>query len=426
MKTKRILIFAAAVLMLSASGCQKAPEEVVKENSILDNTEKAESAEPEYQTLDEIRKAGADALTTNTTNVTVDKLIIGNGDVMPAYKVSPYNNDFDLLKPLVKYLYNEEFLVDSPYCEYHIGGQKYDESDPQSDVNPHSFLMYAGENMDFTRSLIYHETGYSFYNAVSDDDPYRFTEYFPTEKRYRVNLGEQLDSQSYTMLDGSEWSVMDCAEFAQNFVDEYFAPLEKDLFTYQMTDFRVKKLDDSFGYVVEFQRVDKSGNLYDNHYYYANDDDFSKDSTNNWIAQKVPYLYSSQIQVTMNSKDTINSFIKCNAPYTGDVIDSGEKLLTLSSAIDIISMNMAGKSSYSFETVELEYYYVGLDCPDITSSQGNFDQENMLNNADVELRPYWAFTMSDCYPDVNSFDSTVVYQNSLYLVDAITGDFYVY
>lgn len=67
-------------------------EEVKKENDILNNTEKAESAELEYQTLDEIRKTSADTLATNTTNVTVNKLIIGNGDVMPANKVLPYNN----------------------------------------------------------------------------------------------------------------------------------------------------------------------------------------------------------------------------------------------------------------------------------------------------------------------------------------------
>lgn len=423
MRKNFLWIMSTAIIFTSS--CAKAPEEVKKENDILNNTEKAESAELEYQTLDEIRKTSADTLATNTTNVTVNKLIIGNGDVMPAYKVLPYNNNFDLLKPLVKYLYNEEFSLDSPYCEYNIGGQKYNEDDPESDINPHSSIMYAGESMDFTRSLIYHETGYSFYNAVSGDDPYRFTEYFPTEKRYRINLGEQLDSQSYTMVDGGEWSVMDSAKFAQNFVDEYFSPLEKNMFTYQMTDFRVKKLDDSFGYVIEFQRIDQNGNLYDNHYYYANDEDFSKGSTNNWIAENKPYLYSSQIQVTMNSKDTINSFIKCNVPYVGDVIDSGEKLLTLSSAIDIISLNMAGKSSYSFETVELEYYYVGLDCPDFTLN-GNFDQENMLNNAEIELRPYWSFTMSNCYPDAYNIDSIVVNQNSLYLVDALTGDFYVY
>ena len=56
----------------------------------------------------------------------------------------------------------------------------------------------------------------------------------------------------------------------------------------------------------------------------------------------------------------------------------------------------------------------------------NFDQENMLDNAEIELRPYWSFTMSNCYPDAYNIDSIVVNQNSLYLVDALTGDFYVY
>jgi hypothetical protein len=328
----------------------------------------------------------------------------------------------------VKYLYNEDFSTDSPYCKYYVGGEKYDENDPESDINPHDFIMYLGKAMDFDRSLVYHETGYSFYTATSGDDPYSDAEYFPTEKRYKLNLGEKLENQSYTMTDGNEWSVTDAAEFARNFVDTYFSPLENNMFTYSMTDFRVKKLDDSYGYVVEFQRIDKSGNLYDNHYYYANDEDYSSD--NNWISEKCPFLYSSEIQISFTEKEKVQSFIKCNTPYAGAVIDSGEKLLSLSSAIDIISMNMAGASTYTFETAELEYYYVGLDCPDFTNpsngKQATVNQEDMLNNADVELRPYWAFTAQGCYPDTESLDSNLVNQNSLFLVDALTGDFYVY
>jgi len=361
--------------------------------------------------------------------VIVENVIVGSGDFMNAYKISPYNNNFDSLKHLVKYLYDEDFSVESPYCEYHIAGQKYDENDPESDINPHSFIMYTGKDMDVTRSLVYHETGYSFYNAVSGEDPYRYTEYFPTEKHYRVTLDEALDNTSYTMLDGNEWSVKEAADFAQNISDEYFAPLENDLFTYSITDFKVKNLDGKYGYVIEFQRIDKNGNQFDNKYYYGNDMAFYENG-DNWIDEGIPFLYSSQIQITFNNKEQINSFVKCNTPYAGEITDSGDKILTLSSAINVISSQMADKSSYSFETAELEYYYIANDCPDYTSpkenSQPNFNQENMLNNADIQIRPYWAFTMAGCYPDITGYESTVVNQNCLFLVDALTGELYIY
>lgn len=421
-----IIVFILTVM----SSCSKAPDEVKREEEILNNNNQAQSAELDYICLDEIRKTSLESLKSNNTNVTVDNVIIGEGNVMPAYKISPYNPNFDDLKDLVYHLYQEEFSLDSPFCEYNIGGRRYDENDPESDINPHSFIMYMGKNMDMSRSLIYHETGYSFYNRVAGGDPYRFTELFPIEKRYRVNLGQSLDDVSYNMLDGSDWGIKDAAEFAQDFVDEYLAPLENNLFTYSMTDFTVKKLDDSFGYVIEYQRIDKNGNLYDNHYYYANDEIYYDNSSDNWIAEGIPYLYSSQIQLAFNEKEQINSFIKCNTPYTGEIIDNGEQLISLTSAINIISSSMADKSAYSFETAELEYYYIGNDCPDYTSpaegEEPNVDTENMLNNVDIQLRPFWAFTMSGCYPDITGYDSTTVNQNCLYLVDALTGELYIY
>lgn len=419
----------AGVLFFTA--CQNAPDEVKKEKEILDNNSQVEKADIEYLSMDEIRDKSLDTLTHNKTNVTVEKVIIGNGDVMPAYTIQPYNNNFDRLNDIVKYLYDQSFSLESPYCETHKAGEIDVPGDP---VTQHDWLMFKGKDLDFTRSLIYHETGYSFYNAVPGEDPYRFTESFPTEKRYKINLGDYLDGKSYIMLDGNEWSVNDAAAFAQAFCDTYFAPLENDRFTYSMTDFRVKKLDEKYGYVIEFQRVDKNGNLFDNHYSYFNYEDFDDihpESANNWIEKGYPYLYSSAIEITFNNKEIINSFIKCNAPYAGDIVDSGEKLISLESAINVISSKMASRIAYDFETAELEYYYTALDCPGYTypSNDGAklYSPEEMLNTANVQIRPYWAFTTSECYHDMQSEDdNTPVISNSLYLVDALTGELYIY
>lgn len=433
MKIKKTLALLTAAALLTLTACAEAPEEVKNENSILDNKEQAQSATFEFASLKEIRETSESVLASNNTNVTAKSVRIGSGDAMPAYKISPYNNNFDKLGDIVKYLLGSDFSLDSPQCDYAQKGELRNPDDLEEGTNPHSNVLFMADDMDFAHSIVYHDTGYSFYNGVKGDDPYRYTVDHPTEKRYKVNIGEELDDASYIMTDGSEWSVKDAAAFAKSFCDTYFAPLENYLFDYSLTDLRVKRLDDRFGYVLEFQRVDKNGNLYDNHYPYANteiqyDPIQRKYNDDNWLTMGMPYLYDSEIQIMFNKKDTVNSFLKGNTPYTGEVTDSGEKLLTLSSAIDIISSKLAGQAAYSFETIELEYYYTALDCGgyDELEEAGKYNNQDMLNFADIQLRPYWAFTMSNCYPDMDKENRTPVNYNCLYLIDALTGEMYIY
>ena len=108
---KKHLIPLLSLLILTA--CAEAPEEVQRENSILDEAVRAESQTEEAlkhdrKTLDEIRAAVDDTLKNNKTNITVKKVNIGAGSVMPAYKAEPFNNNFDQLDELIKYLFGEE------------------------------------------------------------------------------------------------------------------------------------------------------------------------------------------------------------------------------------------------------------------------------------------------------------------------------
>lgn len=112
-----IIVFILTVM----SSCSKAPDEVKREEEILNNNNQAQSAELDYICLDEIRKTSLESLKSNNTNVTVDNVIIGEGNVMPAYKISPYNPNFDDLKDLVYHLYQEEFSLDSPFVNIILG-----------------------------------------------------------------------------------------------------------------------------------------------------------------------------------------------------------------------------------------------------------------------------------------------------------------
>lgn len=389
------------------------------------NKEKKTSLE--YQTLDEIRKKSSKFLSNNTTNVTVDHLIISDGKAMPAYKISPFNKNYDNLKPLVKYIFNEDFSLDSPYCKYDKKSDKFYTDD--GNFIPYDIISYTGKEMDTEKAMVYHETGMSWWTSVGNDDPYRYTENYPTEKQYILNYGEKLDNISYKMLDGEEWGLKEASEYALNFVNAYIAPLENNEFSYQITDFKVKKLNDEcFGYDVNFQRVDKNGNLFDNHSIYANseaskDENTGEISKNSWYIQGKPYLYGSAIELTFNQKEKLNSFVKYHVPYFKETVKNGDKLISFSSAVNIISDKMAKEKAYKFETAELEYYYVALDAPTMESDWEHTNDLTMLSSSNIQARPYWAFTTKDCY--TGEGNETIVNSGCLYLVDAITGELYV-
>ncbi len=448
-KRKLIPVVTAALLF---SACAEAPKEVKEEKETLDNfsqpeipnsdsqsAENNESAENnglEYASLDDIRKDADELMKNNDSNVKFSTVRVGSGKTMPTYKIDPYNQNYDQLDDIIDHFYHTDFSLDSPRCEHYTKGMDLIESPDQPYTNTTDCILFYPEDMDSSKSLVYHETGYSFYSSTEADDPYRYIEDLPTEKRYKIFLGDQLDDSTYKMSDGSEWSVKDAAEYAQDFCDTYFKPLEKELFDYRLTDFRVKKLGDDFGYSLYFQRVDKDGNLFDDHRAYPIEQPGFDPRLLEWIwgylENSNPYLYDSEINITFKGKESMSAYYKGLAPYHGDEpIDSGEKLLTLSSAIDVISSQMAGGTTYTFETAELEYYYVALDCPHFTDPVGDNKRSwgdlDMLNSADIQLRPYWAFTKSKTFTDVqDSSVDTINTPNSLYLVDALTGKLSIY
>ena len=100
------------------------------------------------------------------------------------------------------------------------------------------------------------------------------------------------------------------------------------------------------------------------------------------------------------------------------ILDDGEKLITLKSAINQLSSTLATSTTYKFDTAELEYYYViPKEDRDLLSSyisEWNYVAEGNKPQA----RPYWAFT------DRTNYSDTHAEENSLFLVDAITGEVY--
>ncbi len=419
--------------LLLLTACSSVPEEVSRDNEILNSVtpiDKGDLNEDNYERLSmgEIRNSIEKTLSENKTNVLPGKVIVSKGDSMPAYKVSPFYKNFEF-DNIVKYLMNEDFTLDEPYCKYYKKGTI---SDKDSGATwPFDVVYYLGSAQKYTQGLVAHETGQIFYYSTPMDAPTRNTDIAPTEKRYRIYLGDELDGSSFKLLDGSEWNVNDAAQFALDFVNKYLAPLEKNEFTYAVSELRVKDLGDGFGYVVNLQRLNKDANNIANHPTYINIHYSFNPYTHqpwgdSWIEKGYPYFYSSDIQVCFQAKEKVFSFVKSKAPYAGEQASEGKELISLKSAMDIVSGNMADLSIQEFEYTELAYFYVAMDCNNYDKyGQPNEDEEQMLYTSDIQLRPYWAFVKENCWPDMQGGDggNEPAKKDRLFLVDAITGQF---
>lgn len=431
MKRKLIVtVLLTAILTLTA--CSKVPDEVSRDNEILNsvtpvNKDDLNADNYERLSMDEIRNSIEKTLSENKTNIIPGRVKVSAGDFMPVYKADPFNKNFEQQGALVEFLYGEKLTFEEPYCHYYKRGDPMGEGDT---INKYQWDIYAfmGEKQNYGRSLRSSETGRMYYSRVDNDDPNKFIENKPSEKIYRINLGDQLDDSSFKMMDGQEWSVKDAAEFTLNFFKEYIAPIEKNEFTYEITDFHIKDLGNGYGYSIALQRLDKNGNRFDNHARYSNNELMFEpliylESKDSWLAMGYPYLFPSIIQINYLEKELISTIAKEDAPYAGEKLDNGDKLISLKSAIEIVSANMADKSVLEFESTELEYFYVSLDNPAFTNREpgvlADYGPDQMLNNSNVQIRPYWSFTMKETFDNSGGQKGN----NSFFLVDAITGLF---
>lgn len=396
----------------------------------------------EYLTLAEIREHMSETVLSNE-KLSIERAFPGDGEAMPIYKLSPYNNNFDDAAGFAKHLFGDDLPLEDPYVAYGYKGTN-------SDTNFIGFFNKNNNPQYGDSRLIYHETGYMFLDSVNSvTEPYRHHVNFTTKRHYKLYMGDDPGNEGYVMNNGQYWSVADAIAYAEYFADTYFSPLEKNEFTFNVTDIRVKSLGNgNFGYVADMQRVDKNGNLYDNHSIYANRqawfDTYKtfRYNTDCWLAEGNPWLVESNVEIFFIEKEIPHTFSKSPAPYSGKALTSGEKLLSLQSAIDIVSAAprptsdkapiINDKQKLEFATAELEYYNVSVGCPEYTGSDYvgplSDSYEEMRDTDYAQIRPYWAFTLSTNYCENTDQDNAkFFYPNhySLYLVDAVTGELHI-
>ena len=359
---------------------------------------------------------------------------------MPVYQTDSLRNNLEQVKELVKHFFGDDFDFDDPNnYEYYNFNETGQDSCIRFNNNGNNPDLYDGA------TICYHENGMLFLSSSLGFKgvEYAYPENEEIEKLYRLNMGDELDGASYRMTDGQEWSVADTAAYSLDLANTYFAALENYDFTYEITDLSVRKLGSDYGYVINMQRVDKNGNLYDNHREYSNRDaQFNTDktfryNTDSWLVEGNPWLYESGVQIKFIKKDMPLGFVRSASPYSGRVLNNGEKLISLEEAIEIITEAPRRGSIYypAFEgklevsTAELEYYSVCTGVPEYTGPDyvGPLTYPHQLQYSEyAQLRPYWAFTLADNYTPYSTEDwFSYPHHYGLYLVDAVTGELHV-
>lgn len=405
MRLNKALICAALSLLL-LTGCAKAPSEVDKEienyNSAQTVKETVTDTLPVSEALEQARRFGAD----NTTNITVKNLILPESTKMPTYDV---RFDSSGAGDVFKKLQSEPIFandgggiaVDSQndihgwkdkkencFSSYpELNGTLYYRN--KSDVKRSDWGTYYNQDMGMNESGIM--TLFANERKTGIGSALKYT----VEKRYLTGFSES--TESFALCDGKKMSVGDAVKFAQKFCNDKLAAMEKNIFEYQVNYLDARKVaDGKYGYYVSLCRKDRYGNLFDatSMYPYIYDE---FESRNAFIASPM-YLW-------ITSQDNIAEFQRM---YTFSIAESGtnDKIVTLKTAVNVLSSELAQGKSYDFDTAELKYIFeitqsdyidaareyaksgAAGDIPIIYSPESVY----AYGGYKITAKPYWVFT----------------------------------
>lgn len=431
MKFKRKLIALLSVMcVIFTTGCEKAPEEVIKENEILNNAEIPSDKDNliEYATMDEIRASVDEVIKNNTTNIQVDKIHISEGKTMPSYtvKLKKAFDEQDLVEidNLMTYLYGEydnTIGFDNAsgfYEDYDITSEQYwfgkDDSGREMDI-----LNYHPANIDVMQggillwscgwSYVVDSTVFDYGNGNICSNEYLVKEYFPL-------FGDEYGDDAYILTDGKEMKVSDAVKMVEDFYNNKISVL-----TDNTVSFRAQQVDvygDEGVHVISVyvQMVDKNGNNFDNR-------DFHMNLPESYNDGKTPYIFYHQCKSDVTRTDKLTDYCIEFVPVMDEVINNGEELVSFESALNILSSRLATSAMYEFDAIELKYYMVAEAEKDSLPLDENGEPLQMGDwyfKDEIKVRPYWAFTDYD----MNTRHGSV--SGGEYLIDAVTGELYIY
>ncbi len=410
------------------------------------------AAVKERSTLAEIKLQLQSDLDNNNSRITVRDAYVSNALSMPTYSVEIGGKNMHDISPLASYLLGDKYdttddtlyatkLGTEPiYPEYattdypiDIDGDGKadspnshiidmysffpDENDPNLYVGTHSTGLVAGyqdTSIDIDSNVtdrynLLNSSGNIVYERRFIDAEWEICEYDTTQIYYR-------------MYDGNFWSLADAIIYAENFFNSQLLNYETDNVYYKAKYVDVVKIgDDCYGYYIVMGCFDENSNCIDSSDYFSYD----------WesIGNGEPFYIENECYLWTYKKDTACYFQKEFALKNRTALDNGDELLTLSAAIDILSVSLPKNSSYVIPCAELCYMTTCLGYGEIFDEwQVDRTKEDFacdyyfstvcMSKCEFELRPVWVFKTKD-YSDIE------VGQGKIFIVDAKTGDVFI-
>ena len=408
---KKCLISLLSLLLLTA--CAKAPDEVKTENSILDNAEVNQTAEAglEYLTLDEIRARAESDISESNTNVVVKSIRIGGGSSMPVYDtVRDYPDYKERIGKAVSEIFGDDLS-----SEMKGSITTFDDDDLGA-----VFYSPEGKTID---------SGVSATSGGSMGITYEFSEQYGMPaangqesivKSYFFAENEQVPDDVYIMTDGKELSVGDAAKEAERLFNTYFLLDENSRVLYKTVRLDVYKYPDGkHGFLYYMDTYDKDGNILIGNLNPVIDVKAFDRKETFYPFQRVAYGFFLDSQLHPYAYTNIT-------PSEGVIKEPGDKLLSLKSAMDILSGRLASSAAYELDAA-LAYIAVippadGLVEEDDHGEKTIFGAEEYFLNTEnnMELRPFWVFR------DSKKNNPELSTGGGLFTIDALTGELYIF
>ncbi len=439
-KRKRIFAALAAVLMLSS--CAEMPDSLKEAEtsppaamtaSVTDEGENAVGSESvelkpaERGNVDTIRAQLGYDLQKTYKNITVERARVGEGSVMPTYNVTVGRaEDFDIYA-YADYLYGGRYDAcdESLWVHKKEGDPYYDDEpvtteptmQPDGKILNQNCMTYAldvfkpDDSKDPLFHLITNTMGATWGTPVGSDLPENtyYPDAFETVAQFDLDYEDIPEDLSYKMYDGEEWDLKEAVEFVEDFFNGEIAPADPDSFSYSVKTVQVKALPrETYGYYFTIQLQDENGSYYDEDRRYLRDKAAIESGTE--------FMIDNYIACWCSEKELLTNFTKDYSYNLGDTTDSGDSLLTLGAASELLSKKLAPNANLSF-TAELNYVLVCKKYPYYELWEyPEYYEDLAVTTCELELKPYWCFRKNVPPNSQNSIEE------EKYFVDALTGE----
>lgn len=427
---RKAYLILSALMALTMAGCREAPEEVRKENEVLDSAQSVHSVQstdssPELLTLDEIRASLESDISQNGSNISVATVRAPESSAMPAFKLKKSFDDYDRLDDIVRDYFGVELSAHperlSTQVLFH---SRFDMTETETltfDTCKGS-LSYVDPSVMSNRIS---SSGCGYFQASNTGSA--LVEPYSGElvKAYDLRLGESFPNESYTMTDGSELGLSDAVAQAEEYANKYIAKLYTDKTRVRVYRAEVyKRASGGHGYAMLAEYTDESGNLF-----LTNDRLIS--DTEKFLDRHTPIMPTVNLMLCVNESGKPPMITANCVPAVGEVMESGDRLLGFGSAVDILSKRLAPSAMYDLDCATLEYVitapYSEKYKEYVTDRDGDVMRQffkelyTHIPETSYEARPFWVFRDFEKNPE-NLGESVF---GGVYLVDALTGEVYV-